>query len=401
MKLSCPSCHAKYSVPAEKVVGKVVKARCKKCGDALVVLPSGASDPYRDAASMASEDEDLHERRARARREGDLFGAVHLAGSDATSSDAPSVRDAKLTGQRNDTSVLFSLGALSREAAELEKPSRASGAAEGDGSGLIDIRALSAVHGKKSDSPMPTIDDLVNLGGGGAFGPARGLLDAPLPTSAAEERIEAREGKRGLWLAIVGATVFFTVAVVLALIVTRPLAPTIAPSAPPRLANVERDPAPLPKPSEVPPPVVAETPKAVASVAAVAPKEPIKPVGTVAAVGTVKPKTDAPIVPPPPSPPPTAPTSLEAAMRPPFNRGEAAAALSAVGYVSCRKPDGPTGNGHVYVTFDPSGTVASAVVDQGAFMGTPVGGCIAGKFRGAHVPAFSGGPVKVGKTISL
>ena len=123
MKLSCPSCHAKYSVPAEKVVGKVVKARCKKCGDALVVLASGASDPYRDAASMAPEDEDLNERRARARREGDLFGAVHLAGSDATSSDAPSVRDAKLTGQRNDTSVLFSLGALSREAAELEKPS--------------------------------------------------------------------------------------------------------------------------------------------------------------------------------------------------------------------------------------------------------------------------------------
>ena len=122
MKLSCPSCHAKYSVPAEKVVGKVVKARCKKCGDALVVMASGALDPYRDAASMASED-DLHERRARARREGDLFGAVHLAGSDATSSDAPSVRDAKLTGQRNDTSVLFSLGALSREAAELEKPS--------------------------------------------------------------------------------------------------------------------------------------------------------------------------------------------------------------------------------------------------------------------------------------
>jgi hypothetical protein len=170
------------------------------------------------------------------------------------------------------------------------------------------------------------------------------------------------------------------------------------------LANVERDPTPLPKPPEVAPPVVAETaPQAVAS-AALAPKEPTKPVGTVAAVGTAKPKTDAPIVPTPPTPPPAptaTPTSLEAAMRPPFNRGEAAAALSAVGYVSCRKPDGPTGNGHVYVTFDPSGTVASAVVDQGAFMGTPVGGCIAGKFRGAHVPAFSGGPVKVGKTISL
>jgi hypothetical protein len=55
----------------------------------------------------------------------------------------------------------------------------------------------------------------------------------------------------------------------------------------------------------------------------------------------------------------------------------------------------------VTVTFAPSGNVTSAVVDSAPFAGTPVGGCIAGKFRAAHVPAFSGGNVTVGKSFSL
>jgi hypothetical protein len=53
------------------------------------------------------------------------------------------------------------------------------------------------------------------------------------------------------------------------------------------------------------------------------------------------------------------------------------------------------------VTFGPDGSVQSAVVDQGPFPGTSVGGCIAGKYRGAHVPAFGGAPVRVGKSFTL
>jgi hypothetical protein len=86
-----------------------------------------------------------------------------------------------------------------------------------------------------------------------------------------------------------------------------------------------------------------------------------------------------------------------------FDRGAAAAALgniaNSVG--SCKKPGGPTGDGHVQITFSPDGSVRSAIVDQPPFAGTAVGGCVAGKFRGAHVPAFSGGPIPVGKRFSI
>jgi hypothetical protein len=82
----------------------------------------------------------------------------------------------------------------------------------------------------------------------------------------------------------------------------------------------------------------------------------------------------------------------------PFDRGAAAAALGAVSVSGCKKSDGPTGSGHIRVTFAPSGSVQSAVVDQPPFAGTPVGGCVMGKFRSAHIPAFAGAPVSVGKS---
>jgi hypothetical protein len=85
----------------------------------------------------------------------------------------------------------------------------------------------------------------------------------------------------------------------------------------------------------------------------------------------------------------------------PFDRGAAQGALGGVNVQSCKKPDGPTGSGHVKITFGPDGSVSSAVVDSGPYPGTPVGGCIAGKFRGAHVPPFSGGPVSVGKSFTI
>src|SRR3954469_15693646 len=53
MKISCQSCQAKYTIADEKVRGKVVKIRCKKCGTTIVVngneLPAGAV-PEQDEA---------------------------------------------------------------------------------------------------------------------------------------------------------------------------------------------------------------------------------------------------------------------------------------------------------------------------------------------------------------
>ena len=82
----------------------------------------------------------------------------------------------------------------------------------------------------------------------------------------------------------------------------------------------------------------------------------------------------------------------------PFDRGMAASALAAVNLQSCARPDGPTGSGHVSVTFAPSGVVTSAIVDGGAFPVTAVGSCISIRFRGTRVPAFEGGPVTVGRS---
>jgi len=55
----------------------------------------------------------------------------------------------------------------------------------------------------------------------------------------------------------------------------------------------------------------------------------------------------------------------------------------------------------VKITFAPNGSVSAAVIDSGPFNGTPVGGCIVGKFRGPHIPAFGGGPITVGKSFTI
>src|SRR5690349_5038521 len=42
MKITCQSCQARYNVADEKVQGKTVKIRCRKCGATIVVQAGGA-----------------------------------------------------------------------------------------------------------------------------------------------------------------------------------------------------------------------------------------------------------------------------------------------------------------------------------------------------------------------
>jgi serine/threonine-protein kinase len=86
---------------------------------------------------------------------------------------------------------------------------------------------------------------------------------------------------------------------------------------------------------------------------------------------------------------------------PPFDRKAVAEALREVSFVACRSPSGPTGDGHVTLTFAPDGHVDRAIVDGGPFPGTPVGGCIGEAFRGVTVPPFGGAPVRVGKSFRM
>lgn len=85
-----------------------------------------------------------------------------------------------------------------------------------------------------------------------------------------------------------------------------------------------------------------------------------------------------------------------------FDRGAASAALSsrAGAAAGCKKEGGPTGSAKVSVTFAPSGNVTQATVGA-PFAGTPTGSCIAGAFQGAHVPPFSGSAMTVTKTVSI
>jgi predicted Zn finger-like uncharacterized protein len=43
MKITCDSCQAKYTIADEKVVGKIVKIKCKKCGTTIVVNGNDAA----------------------------------------------------------------------------------------------------------------------------------------------------------------------------------------------------------------------------------------------------------------------------------------------------------------------------------------------------------------------
>lgn len=388
----------------------------------------------------------------------DLFGNVERAGGEddvMTSAATGGLGagagaggdDQKLTGQRNESSVLFSLSALTsdeKKAPAAKTENRTTAAA--DGSGLIDIRALSAnMEGEGSEKKKDTharVDDIMNLSGGGAFGAALAApILAPPPleaTSYGPDLSGSDSGKsnKGMLFAILGGAALIAIGIVVAVIVatkgpekkddattasntaatgtttaTATDTAGTAATAAPTTTTASNDPTP-------PTPGTGGTTGGSKPTAVAAAGGATKPSGgghapsgggEPAAAHTEKPAAAAA----------PAATDLGGAMaaaagkkeeKPaaatggssaPFDRGAASAALGGINVQGCKKADGPTGSGHVKVTFDPSGSVSSAVVDSGPFPGTPVGGCIAGKFRGAHIPAFSGGPVSVGKSFSI
>jgi hypothetical protein len=83
-----------------------------------------------------------------------------------------------------------------------------------------------------------------------------------------------------------------------------------------------------------------------------------------------------------------------------FDRAAAAGALARISVNHC-SASGQVGTGHVVVTFVQTGRVSEVVVDDPSFSGTPAGRCVSAAFFGTSVPAFNGGPVKVGKTFNI
>ena len=78
-----------------------------------------------------------------------------------------------------------------------------------------------------------------------------------------------------------------------------------------------------------------------------------------------------------------------------------AGALGAIDVGSCKSPGGPTGSGHVRITFAPSGQAIAADVDGPPFAGTDVGRCVAEKYKSAHVAPFTGNNLNVGRSFRI
>ena len=140
MLLKCPGCSARYTIATERLTGRSrAMVRGKSCGESFPVDPfEPRGEVYAPAAAAA------------------------------------------LTGERNESSVLFSLAALAKQAPAPQAPASA-----------------------------PRADDIVDLGGGGAFAP----LFAPAVTFVpAPEYEESADRSRGPIM--IGAIVIAAVAIV-------------------------------------------------------------------------------------------------------------------------------------------------------------------------------------------
>jgi predicted Zn finger-like uncharacterized protein len=287
VKLSCPSCGAKYSIADEKVQDRLAKIRCRKCSATIIVdgkveppnvytseggsvsqsAPLDAGDAGagpapgeysvdfgdNDQRTMTADDIVQAYRRGqltadtyvwaegmadwqpvgsvpelaealnaaapaaagsppRAARTGsgrgsatDLFGGIDKAGSEedvmtsapqAAAAAAPPVA----TGARNESSVLFSLSALTASNPVPTKSAVASSDTKGEDSGLIDLKALTSAAGS-----LPPPNPLAL--GSAPLGMAAPLGGITAPALAVDGPIQrGGGGKTGLYIA--GALVF-------------------------------------------------------------------------------------------------------------------------------------------------------------------------------------------------
>ncbi len=354
-------------------------------------------------------------RRSAARGGGDLFGDLAGAGSEEDESLGAEAKDLqpKMTGARNESSVLFSLDALVKQE-QKPVPTKKSSAAKQDDAAAI-------LMGTDS-SPS----SLSNVGtgsfGAGSFGAAFAAPDfnapvaAPLPEARASDPVElpnaapATKKGMGLWIGIAAVVALAGGAFAMGL--------------PAKLAGTPPAPTPSAPVAAVPTPTAAATPEAAPTAAApsaTAPTSaapatgtggasaaPVAAAGGAAPVAAVTKPGEAAAKPAdkpadkPAEKPADKPAEAAASSAAPFDKSAAIAALSAAAgsAQSCKTPDGPTGSGKVSITFMPSGRATNTQV-SGDLAGTAVGGCVARIFRGAKVPPFAGDAVTVSKSFSV
>ncbi|MGD0527463.1 MAG: zinc-ribbon domain-containing protein [Polyangiaceae bacterium] len=359
----------------------------------------------------------------------DLFGgAAQAGGEEDVMTSAPvgmpqAHDDAKLTGQRNENSVLFSLNALTSNAPNTGGGGGRPMPASSEASGLIDIRQLGAQIGIE-DKKKSRIDDIMNLAGGGAFSPSLSApvmsappLEeyAPPPEAAgATGQLPAASKSKGLIFGAIGAGVVVVCgAIGVAVMVmgksdkadadkTAASASGATASTAPTTSAAGAEPSAAPSDTSTAAPAPTDSASAAATAAAAATTAKTAAT-TTAAAATAKPTTTATATAAPKeTATAAAPAAAAGGSDQPFNMGEAKARLASIaGSVQgCKKGD-VSGSGRVVVTFAPAGNVASAVVQGPPFAGTPTGACVSSRFRGAHVPAFAGSPFSVSKSFTI
>ncbi len=536
MKITCQACQAKYTIADEKVAGKVVKIRCKKCGATIVVNGNEAStgssqppgpdeegaeaalgagrDPWTvnvadgdqrtmtDAEVVAAYRADVVTDDTFCWRDGmadwlpiveipALHAACHAPGtaggdfpgkSDGTTAPTgtsvppapPRVSKPPAGKDRNGASAASSPGASAtaarRAGGRVGAADLFSGAAQAGGedevmtsappslpmdgqrsggrehhhgasagkdasaaappsmtatteaSGLIDIRQLGAQMRPSGDEKKKSrVDDIMNLGGGGAFSPS---LAAPVLTAPSLEHysqpppgllggpVASQVKSRALIIVASCAGVLSLAAAIgVAVLIFR---------GPPSAEDRDRMPVSATS-SAAGPAVSAGAPTGTATAAAEAPSSAARaqePVNSAPAASASPGQTAAGAssgeatggqhaaapVGPKPAAAPAAPREAPVAQSAPtFNMGETKARLAAVasGVQTCKRGD-TSGSGKVEITFAASGAAQSATLMGGSpFDGTPTGKCVEARFRQAHVPAFAGEPMVVSKSFTI
>jgi predicted Zn finger-like uncharacterized protein len=257
--------------PSAPVAAPVVKAPVapEPAPAPVVSAPSGASAAAGLGASVSSPWGDAGRAAARAGARApaaDLFGRFDTAGSEedvttsAAQNAAPAVPQPAATGARNESSVLFSLSALTASA-PAASPSRSSvstatpsSAATREDSGLIDLKALtsSASASEATSAPVGFGAPLMAAPLGIAA-PLGGGIEAQVPPSA------ATKNRAGLFIVVIAIA---ALAIIATIIVTSRKAPAPAPE--PSAAAAVAPPAPTQSAaaSAAPQPSVAAEPPA-------------------------------------------------------------------------------------------------------------------------------------------
>lgn len=349
MKISCPACSAKYSIADDRVLDRLAKVRCRKCGATIVIdgkatppsvqlaqetpapadqgagtveysvdfgegdqrtmtvkeiasafeagtialetyvwtegfpdwkvlsevpellqavqasaaSPQGIDSP---ASPWGSTGGEMPRAAARANRpaSNDLFGGIEAAGSEddgvpdvpehppTTTGSSSSASSA--SGSRNETSVLFSLSALTSQA-NARPSARPISTAPRDDSGLIDLKALTAAAMKNESAPVVSASPAVPAAAIAPLGPGPGMgLGSPLGGGLAGGSSGlgyTYQPQRTRWPLFIGGGLAVGLIAIAGAILLRPDPPP-PPPAPIVVAAPTAEPPPAPTPAASP-----------------------------------------------------------------------------------------------------------------------------------------------------